>query len=518
MRTIKSLTVVACLILATLVSCEKFIDEPQPIDTVSIDEIGNSTSGLETALTGAWAWWTAPQSYVGNAMIYPEAMADYANNTFARQQRADAEAYRRDFETSGYGLIGEFGQRVSRAENLANQVILSARDNQPQDEGFASNKDRLLGEGLFLRSWIHFEYAKMSGIQWNTKNPGENIDALGPMIRFKPVLSLEDLAQARTPVAAAYDSIISGLKQAEMLLPEFYDAGKHDASFQVRASRDAASTLLAKVYWQQNDFDNALIHINKAIGSIPGQSDYPLANDFTQVYNRTGTTGTTNTADKSEVILEYVAAAPSKISTRNGQALSNTWWRDGRTNLYFTEYFQNLAQFDTINDRRYLELINPNFTQSRGNVTDEDNAWSTLKFFNESNVAIFRSAELLLMRAEIFARRGQTTDALADLNYIRSRAGITSLTNSTNLIEEILTERIREMHAEGYRVHDLRRLGSLTDGEPNEVFILPGARDLSDAQDCGYPGACVPIKWNDLILIWRLPQSEIDINPLATNP
>ena len=518
MRLFRPIITIASIALTTLVACEKFIDEPQPVDTVSIDEIGNSTVGLETALTGAWAWWTAPECYVGNAIIYPEAMADYTNNTYQRGVRSSEEAYRRDFENDTYGMIGEFGQRTSRAENLANQVILSIRNGEPQDEAFASNKDRLLGEGLFLRSWIHFEYAKMSGLQWNTKNPAANADALGPMIRFKPVLTLEDLAQARTPLAATYDSIISGLKQAELLLPEFYDESSHDASFQVRASRDAASTLLAKVYWQQNDFENALVHINRAIGSVPGQSNYPLASDFNEVYNRNGITGTTNTESNSEVILEYVAAAPSKIATRNGQALSNAWWRDNNVSLYFDDYFQNLAQFDTVNDRRFQELIRDDFTQDNGNVTEEDNAWSTLKFFSEANYPIFRSAELLLMRAEIFARNGRTADALADLNYVRSRAGLTPLTDTVNLLEEIFTERIREMHAEGYRIHDLRRLGSLTDGDADEVFILPGARDLSDPQDCGYPGACEPIKWNDLMLIWRIPQSELDINPLVTNP
>ena len=517
-RLYRSITVFGVFALATLSGCEKFIEEPQPVATVAIDEIGDSTNGLETALTGAWAWWTAPQCYVGNAIIYPEAMADYTENTYTRGTRSSEEAYRRDFEITNYGLLGEFGQRVSRAENLATQVIEAIRNNQPQDEAFASNRDRLLGEGLFMRSWIHFEHAKMGGLQWDTKTPSANESALGPLIRFKPVLTLEDLAQARTPVGATYDSIISSLQQAELLLPEFYDGARHDASFQVRASRDAASTLLAKVYWQQNDFDNTLIQINKVIGATPGQSEYPLADDFSDVYNRRGTTGTTNTGSKSEVILEYVAAAPAKISTRGGQALANVWWRPNNVSLYFGEYFQNLAQFDEVNDRRFLELIRDDFTQSNGNVTAADNAWATLKFNRDANLAIFRSAELLLMRAEIFARKGQAMDALADLNYVRSRAGIAPLLDETNLLEEIFTERIREMHAEGYRVHDLRRLGSLTDGEADEVFILPGGRDPSDARDCGYPGACDPLKWNDPSLIWPIPQSELDINPLAINP
>lgn len=511
-----SLTIL-CTSLLAFTACEEFIDEPKPEATISIAEIGNSTAGLDAALTGAWAWWTAPEVFVGNAMIYPEALADYLENTYANNNRGHAEPYQRNFENGGYGLIGEFGQRASRAENLAAQVVSAARSNQPTDEDWESNRDRILGEGLFLRSWIHFEYIKMNADQWITKNPGANADALGPLIHFEPILTLDDLALARTPLAAAYDSTINSLLRAEQLLPEFFDASKHAAAFQVRASKDAASALLARVYWQQNDFANTLAQINKVIGSVPGASEYPLADNFADVYGRTGITGTTNSEDNGEVILEYVARDPAKISTRNGQALSNAWWRDGRTALYFGEYFKELAMFDTTNDRRYQELINTQFTQNRNEeVTAEDSAWTTLKFVDNANTPIIRSAELLLMRAEIYARNEQTTEALADLNYVRNRAGLEPITETTGLVDAIITERIREMHAEGYRSHELKRLGSLTDGDPNEVFFLAGGR--SGAEDCGYPGACDPIKWNSRMLIWPITQSELDINPLATNP
>jgi tetratricopeptide (TPR) repeat protein len=338
---------------------------------------------------------------------------------------------------------------------------------------------------------------------------------VGPLIRFKPILELTNLGQARTPLAAAYDSVITNLKKAEVLIPEFYDAAVHEPAFQVRANRFAASALLAKVYWQQNDFDNALIQVNKVLGNTPGTSNFPLAANFDEVYKRLGTSS--NTATKSEVILEYVARAPSRISTRAGQVTANTWYRPTLVGAFFGNYFKTISKMDSINDKRFKDLITPNYTQTTAGVT-YSSVWVTKKFSDNANIPFIRSAELLLMRAEINARKGLLAEAKSDLDLIRNRAQIGAYTITTQqaLIEDIITERIREMHAEGYRAHELKRLGALTDGQPDEVRFERGNR--ADF-DCGQTGlGCTPVKWNDRRLTYLIPNEEINVNPLATNP
>lgn len=68
----------------------------------------------------------------------------------------------------------------------------------------------------------------------------------------------------------------------------------------------------------------------------------------------------------------------------------------------------------------------------------------------------------------------------------------------------------------GYRSHELKRLGSLTDGQPDEVFFVSGDRENIDFGDTGLGGPA-PVKWNNRGLVWNILAGEISINPLAND-
>lgn len=70
---------------------------------------------------------------------------------------------------------------------------------------------------------------------------------------------------------------------------------------------------------------------------------------------------------------------------------------------------------------------------------------------------IFRYGDILLMKAEVMFRGGNTAGALTYVNQVRSRAGIADLT--TLDADILLAERGREMFAEGYRRSDMIRFG-----------------------------------------------------------
>jgi hypothetical protein len=93
---------------------------------------------------------------------------------------------------------------------------------------------------------------------------------------------------------------------------------------------------------------------------------------------------------------------------------------------------------------------------------------------NMSNdYAVFRYADVLLMKAEALWRSGQTAQALVLVNLIRARAGVPDLTSLDGPVSfdltggsipggELLNEIGREMFAENHRRQDLIRWGLFT--------------------------------------------------------
>jgi len=78
---------------------------------------------------------------------------------------------------------------------------------------------------------------------------------------------------------------------------------------------------------------------------------------------------------------------------------------------------------------------------------------------------MLRLGEQYLIRAEARAQQGETTQAVADLNVIRNRAGLPNYSGGTDkasLIAAIFHERQVELFTElGHRFFDLKRAGTI---------------------------------------------------------
>ncbi len=79
-------------------------------------------------------------------------------------------------------------------------------------------------------------------------------------------------------------------------------------------------------------------------------------------------------------------------------------------------------------------------------------------------IPIIRNAELILLRAEANIQLGNLDTAVADLNRIRSAAGLDDYSGDVSqgaLIDELLYQRRYELYGEGHRWIDARRYGRL---------------------------------------------------------
>ena len=137
-----------------------------------------------------------------------------------------------------------------------------------------------------------------------------------------------------------------------------------------------------------------------------------------------------------------------------------------------------------------------------------------------NDYAVFRYADVLLMKAEALWRKGNSAEALVLVNQIRQRAGVPDLTTLDGPLSfdlsggdvpggELFNEIGREMFAENHRRQDLIRWGFFTDVDkwvlpfynPGDVVVtddyttlFPIHRDKLDAnpnliQNPGYTGA-----------------------------
>lgn len=119
--------------------------------------------------------------------------------------------------------------------------------------------------------------------------------------------------------------------------------------------------------------------------------------------------------------------------------------------------------------------------------------------FSDTDVPLFRLAEMYLTRAEAYYRQGNTSSALTDLNVLRSRAHA----DEAETIDEdvLIDEWCKEFYMEGRRRSDLVRFGLFT-----------GSAYLWDFKGGVSGGSGVESKYN----LYPIPDDDISGNPNMT--
>ena len=122
---------------------------------------------------------------------------------------------------------------------------------------------------------------------------------------------------------------------------------------------------------------------------------------------------------------------------------------------------------------------------------------------------ISRLAEMHLIRAEVYAKQGKSDEALAEVNFIRRRAGapeFTTLPTGKTSLDIVLEERWLELAYEGHRKFDLVRNKQTMDRRfPGVHLSQTKTKQFVDPAD------------NDLV--FYIPEAELNRNPsMIQNP
>lgn len=304
---------------------------------------------------------------------------------------------------------------IYRANAILNGITTSA--------GMTADGKKLVeGEAKFIRSFCYFYLVNLFG---------DVPLVLGTDYQVNMKLP-------RTPSATVWEQILNDLKDAKQLLPANYPTAER-----LRPNRATAGALLARAYlylgkWQEAEAESDAILTSGVYGASLPALDLVFKKESTEtIWQLQPVRANTNT-------LEGVSFLVTGATRPNYELTPNL-----------------LSAFEP-NDNRKTKWIG--FSSPVNNPT-----WAFPAKYKAGTSAslteyyiVFRLTEQYLIRAEARARQGgsKLTQALADLNIVRSRAGLAAANppDQNAFLLALEQERQVEFFAEwGHRWLDLKR-------------------------------------------------------------
>ena len=320
-----------------------------------------------------------------------------------------------------------------------------------------SFKKQIVGEMKVLRALYHFDLVNLFGdVPLITSTDYNLNNKIG-----------------RTPTDSVYDQILRDLTDAQQDLQAGYpSAGKY------RPNKNVATAFLAKVLLYRKEWQAAYDAANTVISS----NAYSLESDLNNVF-----------LDGSQEAIWQLPADNDYMVTEDAQEFLPYY--PGATPSYIlTPFLLNAFESGDQRLQNWVGSVNP-----YGGGPTVYYPFKYKNMYPSSNVEdfmIFRFAEQYLIRAEAAAHLGRGSDALADLNTLRARAGLGASTadpsDQAAVLNAVLHERQVEMFTEwGNRWFDLKRTGTAT-------AVLGSEKTGFVSSDSLYP----------------VPNAQLQLNPL----
>lgn len=457
--------------LSLLSSCSDVLKvEPEYVKDGS--QIFTSITDYQFALTGAYAQFRTT-GYFGSGgqttstwANLPDMMTDILAQTgddlanWQNQSNWEYETNENDLEVAwiaAYGIISQ-----------ANLVLRNIEQFQPTAP---KQVNRIKGQALALRGMVHFDLLRFWGESYGFSDTGKGI----------PYVETVDINQkpSRLTVAESWAKIFKDLSEAETLLGDT-DSPVNAGTTKAYLDQTAVRAILARANLYAGRYAEAETFASQVIAAVPLASASAFA-------------GIWSDASNAEVIW--------KVPFSAGEGSPSSGLHNGPSNRNrFRPTSTLLALYDQVADIRYATYFTDR--NSAGGV-----ARKIVKKFLGRGTAIdnlvdwkaFRVAEQYLIRAEARARQSKEALASADLNALRA-ARITGFEAKEYagqaLLDEIATERMKELVGEGHRWFDLKRTTkTIQRKDPSQLAstkltLLPDNR-----------------AWT-----WPVPQVEIDAN------
>ncbi|HMK25592.1 MAG TPA: RagB/SusD family nutrient uptake outer membrane protein [Chitinophagaceae bacterium] len=277
------------------------------------------------------------------------------------------------------------------------------------------------GSALFFRAYNFYFCSQIFGQPFDKNTSGQD---LGIVLRLNSDFNEVSM---RSTVKQSYDQIISDFREAISLLPE-------KTALKTRPTRAAAFGALSRTYLAMQEYDSAGKYADLCIQHYGGVDSLLNFNNNAEV-NVTATIPFPLPMVNKEIIFHYKGGTIAILS--NARTRSDS----------------NLYKSYAPNDRRKAAYYKTD-SSFKG-----DYGASGTQGYTYGGIVL---DEMFLIRAESYARKGDKTNALIDLNALMAKRCTTfvniTAVDANDALNKILVERRKELIFRGTRWVDLRRL------------------------------------------------------------
>ena len=415
------------------------------------------------------------------------------------------------------------------------------------NEFYAPFRFRIFNSNIFLSEylWLHF-YAMIGRsyqvIDRGSSVQGENVKNIQAEAKFLVALAyynliavygeniafVDRIQEASDFPKRAADGELYNLIENLLIeaIPELRLASEYSEADYGRASKGSAQALLAKIYMQQQKFEEA----EPLLQDIVNSNEYELLPSYADNFSEN------NTVNKEAVfVINFLHDGPaieSNFHVRH-QGFSpreklGTYGDIQPTQFVYESFLQELDVDGNPDPRLDVTLFHPGSTEL---FIDQPYSWWEPQFRNpEINTAYFkyseqefidgfatkfdggtdfiliRYADVLLLYAETLNEMGKTSEAYTYVDLVRQRVNMEPLSTAQpglskdQFLEQLKHERVVELSGEVTRFFDLKRWGMYNASnairDPNFETFVNGRSEIQP-----------------------IPQSELDLNSnLIQNP
>lgn len=420
-------------------SCSKLLDV-KPVDAIDAATSLVEEQDFNTATVGCYSYLRETPLYGRQLIVYPELLGNNAHHP----------GHVTNLLTLSRNARGQHMSPWQRAYEAIAQINI-VLDQLPNFKGTEKSRKGIRGQLLFLRALYYHIVGKVYSYE-----PGHTVSASrnrGTVpLHTKAVYSYTGSQNlGRATQAEFYAFLYSELEEAYTLLVE---AEYYRAPF--FASPAAVAALFSRVCLYNGDWENTVKWSTIAIESGVGR----LSTNATYVADWRAASHPESLFEVEFRIDQNVGVNYAPRADFTNRVDLETTAPNGRGIGRVSDDLMALFSSEGDNDVRKQLIM-----KGLGTRSNDDQMTKFLSRGgtpNLDNIPVVRLSEMYLNRAEAYAQiDGEETAAIADLNLIRTRAGLANAVGLEGdaLIDEILKQRRLELCFEGHNWFDYKRRG-----------------------------------------------------------